>query len=175
MGFRPVIIALKLLLWDKHMRQLLQASSLQVTWSLPRYHSPCIDMRCSSHCWPGSGRGTAGLIAALKLPCPTLTQVHAVHLQLALTGSGRCCAGRILNRFSSDTATVDDALPFIANLLLANLAALAGVLLVLAYTQPLLTLLVIPLGVAYLNLQASNCLPLLGSASYQIVQHLLSH
>ena len=100
----------------------------------------------------------------------------AIHLQLALTGLGlRCCAGRILNRFSSDTATADDSLPFIANLLLANLAALTGVLLVLAYTQPLLTLLVVPLGVAYLNLQASKCLPLLIQALSQIVQHSSPH
>ena len=61
--------------------------------------------------------------------------------------------GRILNRFSSDTATADDSLPFIANLLLANLAALVGILAVLGYSQPLLLLLSLPLAVVYLYLQ----------------------
>lgn len=34
--------------------------------------------------------------------------------------------GRILNRFSSDTYTIDDSLPFILNILLAQLAGLIG-------------------------------------------------
>lgn len=34
--------------------------------------------------------------------------------------------GRILNRFSSDTYTIDDSLPFIMNILLAQLAGLIG-------------------------------------------------
>lgn len=35
-------------------------------------------------------------------------------------------AGRIVNRFSSDTYTVDDSLPFILNILLAQLFSLIG-------------------------------------------------
>lgn len=34
--------------------------------------------------------------------------------------------GRLLNRFSSDTYTIDDSLPFILNILLAQLAGLIG-------------------------------------------------
>lgn len=34
--------------------------------------------------------------------------------------------GRILNRFSSDTSVVDDALPFDLNILLAQFAAVIG-------------------------------------------------
>ena len=64
-------------------------------------------------------------------------------------------AGRILNRFSSDSATVDNSLPFIANILLANTAALFGVLLVLAYNQPLLLIIFIPLAILYVAIQAS--------------------
>lgn len=35
-------------------------------------------------------------------------------------------SGRILNRFSSDTYTVDDSLPFILNILLAQFFSLVG-------------------------------------------------
>lgn len=35
-------------------------------------------------------------------------------------------AGRIINRFSSDTYTIDDSLPFIMNILLAQLFGLIG-------------------------------------------------
>ncbi|GBP44642.1 ABC transporter C family member 13 [Eumeta japonica] len=45
-------------------------------------------------------------------------------------------AGRILNRFSSDTYTVDDSLPFIMNILLAQLFSLVGALAVVAYGLP---------------------------------------
>ncbi|KAH8263022.1 hypothetical protein KR044_003280, partial [Drosophila immigrans] len=61
--------------------------------------------------------------------------------------------GRILNRFSSDTNTVDDSLPFILNILLAQLAALVGSLCVSLYAIPWLALIVIPMVPIYLNLQ----------------------
>lgn len=35
-------------------------------------------------------------------------------------------AGRLLNRFSSDTYTVDDSLPFIMNILLAQVFGVIG-------------------------------------------------
>lgn len=46
-------------------------------------------------------------------------------------------------------ATVDDSLPFIANILLANVASLSGVVAVLALTQPALLLLLVALGALY--------------------------
>ena len=70
------------------------------------------------------------------------------------TESFHVSAGRTLNRFSSDLTTVDDSLPFIANILLANIVSLLGVLAVLVYSQPLLLLLFIPLYFCYLWLQA---------------------
>jgi hypothetical protein len=44
---------------------------------------------------------------------------------------------------------VDDSLPFILNILLANAVSLAGLLAVLLLGQPLLAALLLPLGVAY--------------------------
>eukprot|EP00891_Asterochloris_glomerata_P003413 jgi/Astpho2/3413/e_gw1.00054.14.1_t len=62
-------------------------------------------------------------------------------------------AGRVLNRFSSDTATADDSLPFIMNILFANLFGLAGILVVLCLSQPLLLPTLLPLGLMYRYLQ----------------------
>ncbi|GAB4816583.1 hypothetical protein N2152v2_003629 [Parachlorella kessleri] len=61
--------------------------------------------------------------------------------------------GRVLNRFSSDTATVDDSLPFMLNILLANIASLTGVAAVLLLTQPMVLALLLPLGIVYRYLQ----------------------
>ena len=58
-------------------------------------------------------------------------------------------------RFSSDTATADDSLPFIMNILLANVFGLTGVLVVLCFTQPLLLVAMLPLAGIYRYLQAS--------------------
>ncbi|XP_017530904.3 ATP-binding cassette sub-family C member 10 isoform X2 [Manis javanica] len=61
--------------------------------------------------------------------------------------------GRVLNRFSSDVACVDDSLPFILNILLANAAGLLGLLAVLGSGLPWLFLLLPPLSVIYYRVQ----------------------
>lgn len=61
--------------------------------------------------------------------------------------------GRVLNRFSSDVACVDDSLPFILNILLANAAGLLGLLAVLGSGLPWLLLLLPPLSVIYYRVQ----------------------
>ncbi|XP_053672965.1 ATP-binding cassette sub-family C member 10 [Anopheles nili] len=61
--------------------------------------------------------------------------------------------GRILNRFSSDVYAVDDTLPFIMNILLAQFFGLLGALLISLYAMPWLGLLIIPLVPIYLSLQ----------------------
>ncbi|XP_018573016.1 multidrug resistance-associated protein 7 [Anoplophora glabripennis] len=61
--------------------------------------------------------------------------------------------GRILNRFSSDTYTVDDCLPFILNVLLAQFFGLIGSLVITIYGLPWICMILIPLVPVYHWLQ----------------------
>ncbi|KAK6147863.1 hypothetical protein DH2020_018775 [Rehmannia glutinosa] len=62
-------------------------------------------------------------------------------------------SGRILNRFSSDLYTIDDSLPFILNILLANFVGLLGITIVLSFVQVMFLLLLIPFWFMYSKLQ----------------------
>ncbi|XP_017878786.1 multidrug resistance-associated protein 7 [Ceratina calcarata] len=53
--------------------------------------------------------------------------------------------GRILNRFSSDTYTIDDSLPFIANILFAQLFGLIATVIITTYGLPWILLVLAPL------------------------------
>lgn len=57
--------------------------------------------------------------------------------------------GRVINRFSSDTYTIDDSLPFITNILLANLFGLIATIIVTAYGLPWIFLILAPLIPVY--------------------------
>uniref|UniRef100_A0A8C2YRI5 ATP-binding cassette sub-family C member 10 n=1 Tax=Chinchilla lanigera TaxID=34839 RepID=A0A8C2YRI5_CHILA len=61
--------------------------------------------------------------------------------------------GRVVNRFSSDVACVDDSLPFLLNILLANAVGLLGLLVVLGSGLPWLLLLLPPLSIVYHRVQ----------------------
>ncbi|XP_014780308.1 ATP-binding cassette sub-family C member 10 isoform X1 [Octopus bimaculoides] len=61
--------------------------------------------------------------------------------------------GRILNRFSSDTFSIDDSLPFVLNLLLANVYSLLGTLVIICYGLPWFCVLLVPLGFLYYFIQ----------------------
>ncbi|XP_061536277.1 ATP-binding cassette sub-family C member 10 isoform X4 [Phycodurus eques] len=61
--------------------------------------------------------------------------------------------GRILNRFASDVYSVDDSLPFVLNILLANVFALLGTLVVMSLALPWLLLALPPLALLYLSTQ----------------------
>ncbi|KAH9715831.1 multidrug resistance-associated protein 11 [Citrus sinensis] len=61
--------------------------------------------------------------------------------------------GRILNRFSSDLYMIDDSLPFILNILLANFVGLLGIAVVLSYVQVFFLLLLVPFWFIYSKLQ----------------------
>ncbi|NWY94272.1 MRP7 protein, partial [Loxia curvirostra] len=61
--------------------------------------------------------------------------------------------GRILNRFSSDLYCVDDSLPFILNIFLANIYQLLGMLVIMTYGLPWIGLVLLPLAVVYFFIQ----------------------
>ncbi|XP_041988661.1 ATP-binding cassette sub-family C member 10 [Aricia agestis] len=61
--------------------------------------------------------------------------------------------GRILNRFSSDTYTVDDSLPFILNIFLAQTFSLLGAVILTVYGIPWLLVGVLPMAVIYYRVQ----------------------
>ncbi|KAI4498656.1 hypothetical protein M0802_006362 [Mischocyttarus mexicanus] len=57
--------------------------------------------------------------------------------------------GRIINRFSSDTYTIDDTLPFITNILFAQLFGLVATIIVTSYGLPWIFLILAPLVPVY--------------------------
>ncbi|XP_042318198.1 ATP-binding cassette sub-family C member 10 isoform X2 [Sceloporus undulatus] len=61
--------------------------------------------------------------------------------------------GRILNRFSSDLYCVDDSLPFLLNIFLANIFGLLGMLVMITYGLPWIGLVLLPLAVIYYSIQ----------------------
>ena len=64
--------------------------------------------------------------------------------------------GRILNRFSSDVYSVDDSLPFILNILLAQIFGIFGTVVVTCYGLPWFSILLPPLGAIYYFIQVSE-------------------
>lgn len=62
--------------------------------------------------------------------------------------------GRILNRFSSDLYTVDDSLPFILNIFLAQIFGVVGPIIVCAYAVPWISLVLVPLAFCLYDVQA---------------------
>lgn len=90
-----------------------------------------------------------GLVAAEKLHQRLLTSV----LQLPVSFFDATPSGRILNRFSSDTSTADDSLPFIANIFLAQMFGLAGITIILCITEPLLLVAMLPMAILFRWLQ----------------------
>ncbi|XP_035548110.1 ABC transporter C family member 13 isoform X2 [Juglans regia] len=90
-----------------------------------------------------------GLQAAVKVHDTLLYKLINAPVQFFDQTPG----GRILNRFSSDLYTIDDSLPFILNILLANFVGLLGIAIVLSYVQVLFLLLLLPFWYIYSKLQ----------------------
>lgn len=90
-----------------------------------------------------------GIVAAVKIHDLLLDKV----LKAPLSFLEATPVGRVLNRFSTDVWSIDDTLPFMLNIVLAQGVALMGTLVVTAYGLPWVLLLLIPLGFAYNSLQ----------------------
>jgi len=58
-----------------------------------------------------------------------------------------------MNRFSTDLYSIDDALPFIMNIFLAQSYGLLGTLVITCYGLPWFSLLLVPLGIIYYFIQ----------------------
>lgn len=91
----------------------------------------------------------AGIKAAKYIHMQLLTRVFATKIQFFDVTP----LGRILNRFSSDTYTIDDSFPFILNVFLAQLFGLLGSIIVSLYALPWLGLIIAPLCPIYLDIQ----------------------
>lgn len=61
--------------------------------------------------------------------------------------------GRIVNRFSSDVYSIDDSLPFIMNIFLAQIYGILGTIVVTCYGLPWFVVLLLPLGLLYYKIQ----------------------
>ncbi|XP_047963792.1 ABC transporter C family member 13 [Salvia hispanica] len=90
-----------------------------------------------------------GLRAAIKVHDQLLHKL----IDSPVSFFDRTPSGRILNRFSSDLYAIDDSLPFILNILLANFVGLLGIAVVLSIVQVTFLLLLIPFWFIYKKLQ----------------------
>ena len=90
-----------------------------------------------------------GIAAARKLHQSLLNSL----LKCSISFFDVTPSGRILNRFSSDTWSVDDSLPFMMNILLANIFSLMGTLILSCYGLPVFLIVLIPLAIFYYFIQ----------------------
>ena len=87
----------------------------------------------------------AGLRAADRIYSRLATAVFFSPLSFLETTS----AGSLSNRLGKDTNTVDDQLPFMLNIVLAQIFSLLGSIAVMIYSDPFVILFLILVGVAY--------------------------
>ncbi|KEG13553.1 multidrug resistance-associated protein [Trypanosoma grayi] len=98
----------------------------------------------------GFSFAVGGLRAAQKLHDKLLCHV----LSATFTFFSNTSPGRIINRLSSDIYTIDESLPFIANILLAQTFLLIGsVVIIILNSTAAVALALIPLAVLYYHIQ----------------------
>ena len=73
--------------------------------------------------------------------------------------------GRIINRMSSDMYTIDDSLPFMLNILLAQFAGLLATIVVTCYGLPWFAILLLPLSAFYYYTQVGGSVMLASASS----------
>lgn len=85
------------------------------------------------------------------------TKIHKILLRSVIKGKSTFFditpTGRILNRFSNDIYTIDDSLPFILNIFLAQLFSLLGCIAVTVYGLPWIVMVLVPLVPIYYYVQ----------------------
>ncbi|TRZ25150.1 hypothetical protein HGM15179_001958 [Zosterops borbonicus] len=100
------------------------------------------------------------IIRAFLFACGALRAAAVIHnrllqrvLKATVSFFDTTPTGRILNRFSSDLYCVDDSLPFMLNIFLANLYGLLGMLVIMTCGLPWVGLVLLPLAVVYFFIQ----------------------
>ncbi|KAA3674940.1 ATP-binding cassette, subfamily C (CFTR/MRP), member 10 [Paragonimus westermani] len=91
----------------------------------------------------------SGLAAAARMHQGALNTI--LHAQMFYFD--RTPQGRILNRFSADVSMIDDMLPFVLNVLLANTVGLVGVLVIACLVLPFLFFVLLPLTFIFWSVQ----------------------
>ncbi|XP_069744034.1 ATP-binding cassette sub-family C member 10 isoform X2 [Narcine bancroftii] len=99
-------------------------------------------------------------VRSFLFPCGSIRASVVIHNKLLLRVMKATSSfldttpiGCIVNRFSSDLYSVDDILPFILNIFLATLYGLLGMVLMISYSLPWITLVLMPLAILYFYLQ----------------------
>ncbi|XP_070788596.1 ATP-binding cassette sub-family C member 10 [Pituophis catenifer annectens] len=100
------------------------------------------------------------ILRAFLFACGTIHAATIIHNRLlrrvmkaTMTFFDTTPTGRILNRFSSDLYCVDDSLPFLLNIFLANIFGLLGTLVMITYGLPWIGLVLLPLVAIYYSIQ----------------------
>ncbi|XP_067942774.1 ATP-binding cassette sub-family C member 10-like [Watersipora subatra] len=90
-----------------------------------------------------------GICAAASIHDQLLSSVT----KAPMTFFDTTATGRIINRFSSDVYTVDDSLPFIANILLSQVFSILGTVVITIYGLPWFAAVLVPLTLIYYYIQ----------------------
>lgn len=129
--------------WSAHTDRYTPSQFLAVSGAIAGANAGFTILRSFLFAW-------GGLRAARRLHDRLLASV--LHAAMAFFEANP--VGRILNRFAGDTWTVDDSLPFILNILLAQSAALVGTAIVLVLASPWTLLVLLLVSPLYHRLQA---------------------
>ncbi|XP_074845820.1 ATP-binding cassette sub-family C member 10 isoform X4 [Carettochelys insculpta] len=137
-------------------------SSIQVLGAAPVPPSSTVDVNFYLMVY-GSIAGANSIFTILRaflFACGTIRAATVIHSRLlqrvmkaTVTFFDITPMGRILNRFSSDLYCVDDSLPFILNIFLANVFGLLGMLVMITYGLPWIGLILLPLAALYFSIQ----------------------